>query len=90
MDKSRKRRLSGVAALSATAIATLVGPQTALAAQPPSPPGLTQSCGSRPHGDSPDTLAFKQGFPIKWEGAFRCTTPEETAIYDWWKKVETN
>ncbi|HEX2052824.1 MAG TPA: hypothetical protein VHJ78_03725 [Actinomycetota bacterium] len=89
MDKSKKRRISGAAAVSAAAIASLVSPQAAAAAPPPSPPGLTQSCGSRPTADSPETMAFKQGFPIKWEGSFRCDSPEDQRmIYDWWKKVE--
>jgi hypothetical protein len=87
MDNKKKRRIGGIAAMSATAIASLVGAQPAVARDTP-PPGRIQACEVRPHGDAPSTLAFKQGFPIKWEGALRCDSPDDTAIYDWWKKVE--
>ena len=87
MDGSKKRRIYGAAAFSATAIASLLGAEPASAAPPDQPPGLAQACQSRPAPDSPATLAFKHGFPIKWEG-LRCDAPEEGAVYDWWKKVE--
>ena len=79
----------GAAAFSATAIASLLGAQPASAEPPPSPPGIAQACASRPTPDSPATLAFKQGFPIKWQGSLRCETVDEGAVYDWWKKIET-
>ena len=85
MDGSKKRRICGVAAFSATALASLLGAQPA-AAEPGAPPGLNQACESRP---GPDENAFRQGFPIKWEGGFRCDTTDEGIVYDWWKKVET-
>ncbi len=87
MDGSKKRRIAGAAAFSATAIASLLGAQPAAAEPPGPPPGLAQACASRPTPDSPSTLAFKQGFPIKWEG-LRCDAPDDGAVYDWWKKVE--
>ncbi len=81
MDGSKKRRIAGAAAFSATAIASLLGAQPAAADRPPQPPGLAQWC------ESPASQAFKQGFPIKWEGV-RCDQIEEGVVYDWWKKVE--
>jgi hypothetical protein len=88
MDTSKKRRIAGAAAVSATALASLLGAQPAVARETP-PPGLIQACQTRPHGDDPSTLAFKQGFPIKWQGALRCDAPDDGAVYDWWKKIET-
>ena len=87
MDGSKKRRISGAAAFSATAIASLLGAQPASAAAPPAPPGLVQACQARPGPDSPATLSFKQGWPAKWQG-LRCDASEEGLVYDWWKKVE--
>ena len=87
MDGSKKRRICGVAAFSATALASLLGAETA-GAQPTTPPGLVQACQARPVDDSPATLAFKQGWPSKWQG-LRCPdAPDDSAVYDWWKKVE--
>ena len=87
MDGSKKRRVAGAAAFSATAIASLLGAQPAGAAPAAPPPGIDQACQSRPAPDSPETLAFKQGFPIKWQG-LRCTTAPDEAGYDWWQKIE--
>ena len=90
MDGSKKRRVAGAAVFSATAIASLLGAQPASAAAPDQPRGITQACQSRPGPDSPETQAFKQGFPIKWQG-LRCPVagPDDSAVYDWWKKIET-
>ena len=87
MDGSKKRRICGAAAFSATAIATLLGAQPAGAAQE-RPPGLAQACLSRPVPDSPTTLSFKMGWPAKWDAALRCDGADDSAVYDWWKKVE--
>jgi hypothetical protein len=87
MDGSKKRRVAGAAAFSATAIASLLGAQPAGAAAPAQPPGIAQACQSRPGPDSPDTLAFKQGFPIKWQG-LRCNVADEGTVYDWWQKID--
>jgi hypothetical protein len=88
MDGSKKRRLGGVAAFSATAIASLLGASPAAAEPPAVPPGLSQACQARPAPDSPETLSFKQGWPAKWQG-LRCDAPDEGAVYDWWKKIES-
>ncbi len=89
MDGSKKRRVAGAAGFSATAIASLLGAQPASAEPAAQPRGIAQACTSRPAFESPETLAFKQGFPIKWQG-LRCqvTSPDGTVVYDWWKKVE--
>lgn len=89
MDGSKKRRVAGAAAFSATAIATLLGAQPASAERPSAPPGVDQACVAGPRVDSPETLAFKQGFPIKWQG-LRCNpAPDDGTVYDWWQKIET-
>ena len=81
MDVSKKRRIYGAAALSATAIASLLGAQPAGAAPPAAPPGLQRSC----EATGPD--APGQGWPIKWEGAGRCQVSDD-GTYQWWLKVE--
>lgn len=81
MDGSKKRRISGVAALSATAIASLLGAQPAGATPPAAPPGLQRSCEAAGPG------AAARAWPIKWEGAGRCQVSED-GTYQWWLKVE--
>ena len=88
MDMPKKRRIVGVAAFSATALASLLGVQSASAEPNPNaadPPGL---CQARPGTGDAASFAFKQGWPSKWQGA-RCQNPEEGSIYDWWRKAET-
>ncbi len=79
MDGSKKRRVAGAAAFSATAIASLLGAQPASAA----PPGIATACQSRPGPDTPDASAF----PVKWQG-LRCTVAPDGTTYQWWLKVE--
>lgn len=83
MDGSKKRRVAGAAAFSATAIASLLGAQPASAAPPAQPPGIATACQSRPGPDSPDASAF----PVKWQG-LRCTFASDGSTYQWWQKVE--
>lgn len=83
---SKKRRICGVAAFSATAIASLLGAQAAASADPPDvPPGLVTACDARP-GPSPDSSAFLHGWPSKYSG-IRCDT-SQGGIYDWFKKTD--
>jgi hypothetical protein len=87
MDGSKKRRICGAAALSATAIASLLGAQAAAAEQPPAPPGIVQACAAPTSSDSLATLAFKQGWPSKFVGVCG-TAPDPTSLYNWWKKTQ--
>ncbi|MDQ4068139.1 MAG: hypothetical protein M3203_01470 [Actinomycetota bacterium] len=79
MDGSKKRRIYGAAALSATAIASLLGAQPAGAAPPAQPPGLQRAC----EATGPDS---GRAWPIKWPGA-RCQVSND-GTYQWWVKVE--
>lgn len=82
MDGLQKRRISGVAALSATAIASFLGAQPAGAAPPAAPPGLERSCEAT---GGPD--AAGRGWPMKWESSGRCQVSADGS-YQWWLKVE--
>ncbi len=79
MDGSKKRRIYGAAALSATAIASLLGAPPAGAAPPTQPPGQQRAC------EATGSNAGR-GWPIKWEGV-RCQVSED-GTYQWWLKVE--
>lgn len=77
-DKPHKRRIGGIAALSVTALGSLLGAPSASADTVP--PGQTLA---ELRAASPDTSAsyfIRQGWPVKWDG--------ERQIYQWWQKVE--
>jgi hypothetical protein len=80
MDGSKKRRISGAAALSVTAIASLLGAHPVGAAPADQPPGVQRSC----EATGPDGPG--RGWPAKWDGV-RCQVSDE-GIYQWWLKVE--
>jgi disulfide bond formation protein DsbB len=83
MKTNPKRRICGVAAVSATALASLFGAQPASAQT--APPGIVQACDSGPGGGvNPGGRAW----PTKWDSAVRCPTGEEGSTYNWWLKVE--
>jgi hypothetical protein len=79
MDASKKRRLTGAAAFSVTALVTVLGAAPAGADTPAPPPGLARACAAQ-EAHKPDTTALgSQGLD--------CSTPPDGGLYNWWKKT---
>ncbi len=80
-DKSRKRRICGLAAVSVTTLGTLLGAPAASATPAEEPPGHAIAELRSESPGTPVSYFFKQGWPVKWEG-------EGSTVYQWWQKVE--
>lgn len=89
MDGSKKRRICGAAAFSATALVSILGAKVAGAEPAGSPPGLVQACEA--HNSSPGlaSLSFKQGWPSKYEGVSGVDCSSDGSLYNWWKKTSS-
>jgi len=87
MDGSKKRRICGAAAFSATALASLLGAKAA-GAEAVNPPGLVRACEAQNSSPGLASLSFKQGWPSKFEGVqgIDCSSSSES-LYNWWKKI---
>lgn len=79
-DKSPKRRICGLAAVSVTTLGTLLGAPAASAAPAQEPPGHEIAELRSANPGTPVSYFFKQGWPVKWD--------EERTTYQWWLKVE--
>jgi len=78
-DKSSMRRICGIAAVSVTALGSLIGAPSAGATEAPGQ--ALQELKAADPGTSASYF-FKQGWPIKWEA--------ERQVYQWWQKVESD
>jgi len=78
MDVSKKRRITGAAAFSVTALVTLLGAAPAGAEANAQPPGIAQACAAQDAHKPAATAQGSQGLD--------CSTPPDNGLYNWWKK----